>query len=108
MLLWSICSLVQSAAIFYFTLRMAKLEGKVIASQSIVDAIMKAAVKSGEEREKEEQAKVEKLKGANRKPRTDEQKLAAAERRRQWWAKKKASESQPKIPDAVVIIKNEI
>lgn len=32
--------------------------------------------------------------GANRKARTDEQKLAASERRKEWWAKKKASEAK--------------
>lgn len=48
----------------------------------------------------------EKKVGANRKPRTDEQKIAASLKRKEWWEKKKASEAS--APEALLNIRKEI
>ena len=69
--------------------RMYHIEKTLVCNELVLKTIHLLLCPHSSKKQEEET----KISGANRKPRTDAQKLAASERRKEWWAKKKASES---------------
>jgi hypothetical protein len=70
-------------------------ELKVLILTLQADAIRTINIVNAKEQEK-------KLPGANRKPRTDEEKRLASEKRKAWWEKKR-QEQKINIPDAIIL-----